>query len=264
MKPAYLKNLFQIGSLVVATALLWAGPNTAAGAIRLTITESGGPSTVYFTNGNTLTTGSVSTANFTLQVEVANTNFAGQSDPVGGNLSQSILSTSTTGSAGQTLYVQADVVNAVGSIAPTGTFNETGNAAVTSDTLALFTQPAGPQVWGTASITGTSLPPGVEGTATTYVNGVSIYTGVQAPPTGTEYQGQVNTPGNVYTLAQLLTVSSVPNGSNGFSVTGQSNVHLGPTNGDLPSVPEPATLAMWSLFSGLGLVAAYRRKRQAS
>jgi len=261
MKPSYLKKLAQIGSLIVAWALLLVGSNTAAGAIRLTVWESGGPMAVYFANGDSLTQASITTADFTVQLDAALTNFTTGS--TSGQLTQSITISSTGASATQTLYAYAEVVDNIGSITTTPAgIVATGNATVTSDALSRFAFPGTDPVWGTASIGGSGSPS--SGSATTYVNGVGIGTGLHTFPSfSSVYTLPVSTqPDFKYTLTQLVAISGVANNlTEQITVSGSSSVMADKPAGALPAVPEPASLALW----GLGVVglAAFRRRYSA-
>jgi hypothetical protein len=111
---------------------------------------------------------------------------------------------------------------------------------------------------------------GPNGTATvvsTYNNSIAIATSelINAPVTSSLVYTPV-TGTTPYTLTNLLRLDGVQDNSTSFTVTGQTTVKLNePPGTQVPPLPEPASMAVWSLGAFLiGSVGCFKRRRKAA
>jgi hypothetical protein len=238
-----------------AVALLAAG--RADAGIRLTLT-SGATTQVYYSSLSTsLTTGPIVIGAYTSTIETTVTNFPGSSFI--GTMGQTI-NIGTVGAAPSSLIAFSEVISdaTLGAVTP-GLVTGADLALVNAAALLGFTSPLGPAFNISADADNTSNLSVTSGTSQTQtiVDGTTLTTAVN-PLTGSievlVFGPAPNVaPAGSYNLSQRLTLAGVNAGATGFNINGSSGV---------TAVPEPTTMAIWSLIGGLGAVGGLRRSRR--
>lgn len=220
-------------------------PGLADAGLRVTISDGVNPNQVFNSPGamDDIYAFGFTIGEFAGQAELVTTNASGTAAE--GFITQSITFSSTGSSSGYVFSAFAEVI---------------GDP---------FTLPSAPTLYLTADATGTSGGP--NGTVTvisTYNNSIAIATSelINAPVSSSLVFTPV-TGTSPYSLTNLLRLNGVQDNSTSFTVTGQTTVRPNqPTEGtQVPPMPEPASMVMWSLGACLiGSVGCFKRRRKAA
>jgi len=198
-----------------------------------------------------------------IELETILTNYPGNPITDIGTMQQQlqVISQSTNSVPGNltlTSWVVDDSTLATVSQLATGVTNAGQIALLAAAGEKYFSYPAAPSY----NVKSTADGLGTTGTSqtTTFVNtGVPVTTGLHnlLPPSSSKVATGTATAelGNKYRLSQSLTVTGA---TTGYTASGQSEVTAG-SGGD--TVPEPATLAIWSLGLGIAGLVRLRRKQ---
>lgn len=249
--------------VVAAFFAVLSGLDSAQAAILTKISDTS--TTKYFySDDDQLLNATTTFAAYSVTVDVVFSNWPGDSIE-GGSMEQSLTIRKVLPSA-QDLYAVSRIVNndaVLDLVAGTQAISlAQANALVEK----AFTTPSGPAFEVTSSASGTrsQLGPyaGVSRVSTT-VNNVTVTTNnhllANGSPDETKTNPYVPAIGGQYYLSQELRISGAGLTSNPLTVTGSSAVL--PSTAGGPSVPEPATFAIWGAGMTIAGLVGLRRKK---